>query len=595
LVLTLRYRPFDLNIRLEANNPFEGQRSSRLNTALALPKQSVLYYGRMDEAAKIREIERLLQVRCIPVIEKPTEQAFVCVYSSESLRDGFHCFSYLLPLDQKDRLLSHVAWDLRNDNFRPRVEYEESYADGEPQRRVFYMPYGNESDAQALVRTRYYWNNYPSEIEVAEEFRLFGNLYHDKTRQILLHSDTAGTEHTVVRIATSRLEVQLRFLVDFLRAKQMHLAMQFEGNYWSAHTLEELSLRAGQKESDGEVFRWWFSIGPHPSPDEYKVISRLLGKAIIPCPGELTYVDPYEDEDTTHPAFIVGIDPTGREVTDAWDESRGNENALTPVYFRRSVLAKYFAEPDRYEVADGDLRCSGFWSLRFDNDHPQHVMAWLKDLGQNLPPAEREHWRSYNIVPDGVPSHTFYNRNIRAWFSDPTMPDLRLKMLYPRLNKEWHKRYNWPLWNEPGPGDEYVLRQLHVSLDENQSEFDQQNGILAKVMVDFLNATRITTALKATDAPDGSLNRLETLLIENGFSDAGKRIEPLRVIQALRSGGAAHKKGENYISALKRGGIEGIALVDASMKVFQGAVDFVEWMLKEVLHIVDDGPPPLDS
>src|ERR1700720_2210441 len=99
----------------------------------------------MDEVAKKREIERLLQFRRIQVIEKPTDQAFVCVYSSESLRDGFHCFSYLLPLDQKDKFLSDVGWDLRNDNFRPTVQCEETYAGGTPQRRVFYMPWGNES------------------------------------------------------------------------------------------------------------------------------------------------------------------------------------------------------------------------------------------------------------------------------------------------------------------------------------------------------------------------------------------------------------------------------------------------------------------
>jgi hypothetical protein len=36
-------------------------------------------------------------------------------------------------------------------------------------------------------------------------------------------------------------------------------------------------------------------------------------------------------------------------------------------------------------------------------------------------------------------------------------------------------------------------------------------------------------------------------------------------------------------------------LVDASMKIFQGAVDFIEWTRKEVLQIQDDGPPPLES
>src|SRR6266487_2472219 len=108
----------------------------------------------MDEVAKKREIERLLRVRRIQVIEKQTDQAFVCVYSSESLRDGFHCFSYLLPLDQKDQFLSAVGGSLRNDNFRPSVQYEERYVAGKPERRVFYMPHGNESGGEAIVRRR---------------------------------------------------------------------------------------------------------------------------------------------------------------------------------------------------------------------------------------------------------------------------------------------------------------------------------------------------------------------------------------------------------------------------------------------------------
>jgi hypothetical protein len=94
------------------------------------------------------------------------------------------------------------------------------------------------------------------------------------------------------------------------------------------------------------------------------------------------------------------------------------------------------------------------------------------------------------------------------------MPDLRLKMLYPGTNGEWSKRYNWPLWHEPEPADEYVMPQLHVCLDENQSEFDQQNGLLAKMMVDFLNVANIGNALETSDPPDHGLNGLEAFLLE---------------------------------------------------------------------------------
>jgi hypothetical protein len=147
-----------------------------------------------------------------------------------------------------------------------------------------------------------------------------------------------------------------------------------------------------------------------------------------------------------------------------------------------------------------------------DNDHPRHVIAWLKDLGQGLPEAEREHWRKYNILPDGTFSHTFFTRNIRALFADPEMPDLRLKQLYPRLNESWTQRYGWPLWCKPEREDQYVFRQVHVCLDENQTEFDQQNGLLAKLVVAFLNEAKITEALKQEKLPNGGLNRFELFL-----------------------------------------------------------------------------------
>lgn len=84
-------------------------------------------------------------------------------------------------------------------------------------------------------------------------------------------------------------------------------------------------------------------------------------------------------------------------------------------------------------------------------------------------------------------------------------------------------------------------------------------------------------------------------MVEAGFTEAKQQIEPLRVIQQLRSAGAAHGKGTNYLVAMKRGRLERLSLVDASMKVLQGSVNFIEWVRSEVLKIEDTGPPPVDS
>src|ERR1700689_5088643 len=73
-------------------------------------------------------------------------------------------------------------------------------------------------------------------------------------------------------------------------------------------------------------------------------------------------------------------------------------------------------------------------------------------------------------------------------------------------------------------------------------------------------------ALRAQPQNPGGLNLLEQFFLEAGFADAKQRIRPLRVLQNLRSGGAAHAKGSNYTKALKQSGLDGLPLVEASMK-----------------------------
>jgi len=115
------------------------------------------------------------------------------------------------------------------------------------------------------------------------------------------------------------------------------------------------------------------------------------------------------------------------------------------------------------------------------------------------------------------------------------------------------------------------------------------------VILDFLNVDEITKALKIEKPPEGGFNCLELFLRDGGFAEAKQRIEPLRLIQNLRSACAAHTKGDRYRAAIKSGGLEGLLLVEASMKAFQNAVNFVEWVRSEALEIKDTRPSPLHS
>jgi hypothetical protein len=53
---------------------------------------------------------------------------------------------------------------------------------------------------------------------------------------------------------------------------------------------------------------------------------------------------------------------------------------LTPVYFRRERLAKYFAEPERYKYRTAIYFASVFGHAKIDNDFDNHVAVFRGDL-----------------------------------------------------------------------------------------------------------------------------------------------------------------------------------------------------------------------
>ena len=89
-------------------------------------------------------------------------------------------------------------------------------------------------------------------------------------------------------------------------------------------------------------------------------------------------------------AFIIGVDEDGNSVEHTSDPDTlanyfganpGAPHYLTAIYFRREVMAKYYAEPERYNVSDGQLTCLSLWSCQIDKDLSSHVAVFLGDLG----------------------------------------------------------------------------------------------------------------------------------------------------------------------------------------------------------------------
>lgn len=188
-------------------------------------------------------------------------------------------------------------------------------------------------------------------------------------------------------------------------------------------------------------------------------------------------------EGESYPDFIIGEDENGRPFRHSCDpELLGNyfgkrpsaAHYLTPVFFNRTVLHKYYEEPERFTVTDGYLQCARLWGIRIDNDSPEHVMVFLGDLGRDLPESERDHWRSQNVAPSSRMIETRFRRSFLNQPTSPQAPDLNFKHRYQTLRNEWCKTFGWALFRDPVTTDEHVLKRLRIPLSESQPEFEAQ-------------------------------------------------------------------------------------------------------------------------
>ena len=381
------------------------------------------------------------------------------------------------------------------------------------------------------------------------------------------------------------VKVKLHLLSDYLAVRQMDFVLFFEGNYWTKFTMEELgATQANDFTEQGDLIRIDFhaTAANFPFMDETKSTSRLLGKLIFPCPSD-SIPDPSARAPEVFPEFVIGHDGNGKPVRYTCDHELlanyfgANPDAphyLTRVHFRREVLQKYYDNPQDFSVGDGSVRRGGFWSMRLDNDHPDRVIAFLGDLGRDLPESERHHWLAHNIPPEGEMSKTAHTRSMRGWFADPVSPDLVFKREYDRVNGEWEKKHGWPIFKPLRTDDAHVLKTIRIPLNENPAEFDNLSLAMTKVMIDSLNESELAKAI-ILDEKDKGITKLEKYLVAQGAPDSSAPIKFLRNLQDLRVG-SAHRKSTKFEKAFAAFTSEQ-SFKAAGLAMLTQAVSFLEY------------------
>lgn len=423
--------------------------------------------------------------------------------------------------------------------------------------KVTYDRFGYE-DAEPLIFVRSFSDFHPSYPEISEEFRFFHNLHFNEKRSAFVKFDQSGNEDVVVKYSKDRILIRTKEIREYLSIRNRYLAIYFDifrSSYLNIQEIPEDQIISKVYEKS---YCYHICVSENTfGMDDFLTYSNLRGKKIIaPLPKSKVNIWPYDKRKKERfQKFIICIDKNGENIYHTCDPNKlsnyfgKNPNApdyLTPVFFKREVLQKYYSKPEIFSVEDSFLRCGSTWGLRMDNHQPDVVIAYLGDLGRNLPASERDYWLHFNIPPVGKMSRVKFLRDFMAEAAEPEGADLLFKQEYKYLNESWQKKYSWTLFCELAEQDKHFFKNLRLLLNNSQSEFDFQVLSLAKVLIDALNEAEIEKRTPNLPPNSKGITKLESFLKAQGFSNVEQGIQFLRDLQSIRSMGVAHLKGSNF-------------------------------------------------
>lgn len=429
-------------------------------------------------------------------------------------------------------------------------KWDLSYEDGYPGFSYINSNYiysrTNTDNIEPLILLRDFQGIYKEQLEICEEFRLYHNLHtNDGKSYYKIESDGSSSLVAKIELTENEQIVSIRLfeLKQFLAAKNMILSIQFDGKIYSPFSLEHLALDEindtivnstenylCRLEDTGNL------LGP-----EYQSCLYLSGKIFISSfEKNKCGIWPY-DEKKKYEDYIIGIDDNGNEIIvnsnpndlgNFFQSNNDNPSYLTPVFFNKEVLDKYYKYSTTYNVEAGFVRCGGIWGLPIDNDIPNNkIVVWLGDLGRNLPYSEQKYWRGFNIVPDGGISRTFFNQQIIAKWCASEQPDLVFKSKYYKLYDKSFKTLGWYFYLPLLHGDEHCFSDIKIPTSDENSEFDFLILCLTKCLIDSLNEKDMKKKLLPQDSDKPGIEKLICFLEGNKIVIEQENISFLKNLQ----------------------------------------------------------------
>lgn len=511
---------------------------------------------------KVQELIQLLgcdkrkfeQTKAIELIRDPFKSPWTTVYDKSGIvSDSLGIFSCFAEANLESEILSGNEWIKNSDSFSPGfcitpdgVHYEGIGSDG----------------FNFIVAGQYFYPLNKEQFLLNQEFILLLGLYRG-TDGNYYEIDESGNKEVVTKFSDVTLQIRTKSLMRYMSAKQLLFVQFIDSQVWSKEHYPVSTIPLSNKSFITSSFNYSLEYQTTDSKDFLS--SRIIARSIVkPQSVDKCGIWPYDLNDEDYPEFIVKELPDGSYERYTCDNSKlstyfgHNPDAphyLTPIFFNSQVLDKY-RKKSNFTVSEGRLTCGSQWSIEIDNFNPTRVMAYLGDLGRDLPGVERRHFLEYNVSPTdqkisrGVVDRDFFG----IWTSDIEGPISRFCLAFSKLNTAWQERFGKKLYRDFHPDDSRLLEQIRIPTSKSQEEFESVVLSLQRLLIEYMDETQF-----AVNETKGSINKLESFLKTN---DVNIDLSSLRNLQNLRSEGTAHAKGRKY-DKLKEQMLSGNPIQDA--------------------------------
>ena len=477
-------------------------------------------------------------------------------------------FSCLVSDNTLEKSMSYDAWDINYCQVGPIINER---ADGA---FISYSRYWADN-FEPIVMYLENEGRWDEEVFLTEEFVMYFKLHKEpkgKNEYAYYQVDECGDDVEVAKVKNKNLEIKLKYVKEYIAVKKLNLLIFNDEVVYSDKSLDKLSShQIPIHVITDEDYIFSYALDQNPGCNlRYKSYAIFRGKCAYRH-DEKDIQHLWKLRDSGYEDFIVGADENGNEISMSCDEYRmpnlftrqdDEPYSLSPIFFKRDVLSKYYQAVEKYTVQDGYL-LGPSWGIRIDNDRlDDYVVVALVDLGR-MPHKEQIHWRHFNVLPPRNSSYsmTTYNRWFAAIPTDCSIaPDLVFKHLYVQTNNKWEKKYGWPLFKELAVDDQYHFETLHLMGQNNdQKEFDGLIQSITKLVIDSLNEKQLVKGIDC-NKPDviqllteknikelkpsniqGGITKFECFLISEGVLNSDF-VKLLREIQELRSCTVAHRK-----------------------------------------------------